>query len=93
MAHLWRVEVAGVSHRYVEADTVDDAVATVREAVLDSFDLQGRPAPPAVAQIYGELTRSQKKKVLTALDGLINPDGLIDAKRARRRLAARSSTT
>jgi hypothetical protein len=87
MAPLWRVEVAGVSHRYVEADTVDQAVATVRAAIVESFDLQARPASSPIAQVYDELTRSQKKKVLTALDGLISPDGLSDAKRARRRLA------
>lgn len=84
---LWRVEVAGVSHRFVEADTQDQAISSVQEAIVETLDLQAVRAPQAIAHVYDTLSRSQRKRMLGALDGLTAPKGVRDAKRARRRLA------
>jgi hypothetical protein len=84
---LWRVEVAGVSHRFVEAEDRERAMAVVAEAILEACDLRVTSAAPVVSQLYEGLGPLQRKRMLAALDGLTSPRGLQDAKRARRRLA------
>jgi hypothetical protein len=84
---LWRVEVAGVSHRFVDADSKEDAVEMVTRSVLEALDLRVAPAAPVVRQLYAELAPKQRKQMIAALDGLTSVAGRDDARRARRRLA------
>lgn len=84
---LWRVDVAGVSHRFVEAETAAGARAHVIEAVLASLDVRASPAPKDIARMYEASGPVQRTNVIAALDGLTPPSGMREAKRARQRLA------
>lgn len=84
---LWRVDVAGVSHRYVDAESKEQAVDVVKRSLLDAIDATATAAPPTIAKIYEGLPPRRRLSHLAALDGLTDPKGLRDAANARRRLA------
>src|SRR4051812_22039446 len=84
---LWRVDVAGVSHRFVDAENREDAVASVISAILDTLDVRATPARSAVARLYESSGPIQQRRLIDAMDGLTPPGGLRSARLARRRLA------
>lgn len=84
---LWRVDVAGVSHRFVEASTAEEATSLVKTALVASLDVRASPAPAVIARMYDDAGLVGRKRVIAALDGLTPPSGIRDAKNARRRLA------
>lgn len=83
---LWRVEVAGVSHRFVEASSEEDAVAVVTQAIVEALDVAATPASPTLASIYEAAGPIKKRNLLAAMDGLTSPRSLDDSRRARRQL-------
>jgi hypothetical protein len=70
---LWRVEVGGVSHRYVDAATMGEALDIVREDILKGLRLHVSPARDDLAKQYEALGPVKKKHLLASLDGLISP--------------------
>lgn len=83
---LWRVDVAGVSTRLVEAESKKAAREAVRDAIIDALDIQASLAPQRIAAFYGSLGPLQKKSFLAATDGLSSPTSRRSASAARRRL-------
>lgn len=84
---LWRVDVGGVSHRFVEAATKKAAVEQVERALLDAMDIRATAADPHVTATYHQLGPIQRKNMLVRLDGLTNPQERQQSKAAQRRLA------
>lgn len=83
---LWRVEVAGVSHRFVDAASAEDAVAAVTQSILEALDLTAAPASAILADVYEAAGPIKKRNLLAAMDGLTSPRSLDDSRRARRQL-------
>jgi hypothetical protein len=84
---LWRVDVAGISHRYVQAETRAEAVDSVASALVAALDLRVQPADRILANFFEASGPQQKKRLLAVLDGLTPPAGRREARLARRRLA------
>ncbi|HWV76755.1 MAG TPA: hypothetical protein VN027_05520 [Isoptericola sp.] len=83
---LWRVDVCGVSHRFVEADTKAEAEDAVRQALLDAMDVRATDAGASLTRAYEGAGPHQRKKLLAKLDGLTNPRERQSSRSARRRL-------
>lgn len=83
---LWRVDVNGLSHRYVEAESRDDAVELVRAAVLREIDLRASAAPSELARRFDAASPLQGKRLLAAMDGLTSPVSKRSSAGARRAL-------
>ena len=83
---LWRVEVAEVSHRYVEADTAAHAEQIVREAVIAGLEITASTAGRELSRVYEESGPLRRKKLLASMDGLISPSSRREVRRERRRL-------
>lgn len=85
---LWRVDVAGVSHRIVEADSKDEAVAAVGAAVLDALNLRAAAVDAGMQHYYAGLSSSRKRTFIASVDGLASPRIRSSRRAARRRLAS-----
>lgn len=83
---LWRVDVAGVSHRYVPAESADAAVASVEQDIVRALDLRATPAPDYLDEAYDGAGPLQRKKMIAAMDGLSSPRTAWNAGMARRQL-------
>lgn len=83
---VWRVEVCGLSHRYFEAESRDDAEEQVRRARLAGLDVRAAPAPREIERAYVTAGPLQRKKLLARLDGLTNPRERQGSRSALRRL-------
>jgi hypothetical protein len=83
---LWRVDVCGVSHRFVEADSSEEAKALVREAFIAALALTAAPANATISKAYESATSVQKRNLLARIDGLVNPRERASAKSAIERL-------
>lgn len=70
---LYRVQVAGVSQRYVDAQSPAEAVELVSEAVLRSLHVTAYPAAKVLADDYEASGPIRRKRLLAALDGLDSP--------------------
>jgi hypothetical protein len=75
-----------VSHRYVDADTADAALAAVTEAIVDALELEVSPAHPALAKDYDAASSRKKTQLLAALDGLSSRRWERDVRRSKARL-------
>lgn len=84
---LWRVQVGGISHRYVNAEDADQATELVRQAIMDSLDLTATKADPIFASTYETSGPVRRKRILAALDGLTSPRSRQDVGIAKRQLA------
>lgn len=87
MPILWRVDVGGVSHRFVEAGTTQEAIDLVAASLIASFDLRVTRANATLTKVHSDAGPLKKKSLLASLDGLIDPTAHQDARLARRRLA------
>lgn len=83
---LWRVDVSGVSHRYVEAETKDEAVFQVEQALIRAMNIRATPAHPNLKETYVALGPLQRKNLLASIEGLTNPQERQRSKAAKRRL-------
>jgi hypothetical protein len=83
---LWRVDVGGVSHRYVDAPTRADAVREVEVSLLRAIGVHASPAHHQLARIYEGLGPIQRKNMLAKIDGLTNPRERNSARSAQRQL-------
>lgn len=83
---LWRVDICGVSHRYVEVESNQEARQAVVEAPIASFDLRASEAAPWIARAYDKAGPIQRKNMLAQIDGLTNPRERRSARNARRQL-------
>lgn len=84
---LWRVDVAGVSHRFVEAESKQGAIEAVRESIVEAIDIRAEKADPVLRRLYAGLTSHRRRNIVAALDGLATPAAVRHARSARRRLA------
>lgn len=84
---LWRVEVEGVSTRYVDAESAAHAVATVRELILAAIDIQATRAGTSLQRGYDQAGPAQRRRLLDDLDTLASQRTTRSARSARRRLA------
>jgi hypothetical protein len=87
MGELWRVDVSGVSHRFVEAASREEAAQAVRDAVIKELDIRAEPASGTLRQVYRGLPQQRRRRLIEAMDGLAPPRTFRTAKSARRRLA------
>lgn len=85
---LWRVDVAGVSHRIVEAESKDEAVVAVGAAILDALNLKAAAVDASTERYYAGLSRNRKRTFIASVDGLASPRVRSSRRAARRRLAA-----
>ena len=83
---LWRVDVSGVSHRFVEAESKTEAVDAVKQALVDAMDIRATDAGAALNRAYESAGPLQRKNLLARLDGLTNPQERQSSRSARRRL-------
>lgn len=84
---LWRVDVCGLAHRFVDADTKKHAEKLVTEALVAALDIRASKAHRWLAEAYASAGPIQRKNLLAHVDGLTNPRERQDARSARRRLA------
>ncbi|MBF0686718.1 MAG: hypothetical protein IR158_02975 [Cellulomonas sp.] len=70
---VWRVDVCGLSQRYVEAETRAEVEDLVRHALLEALDVRAVPAPREIERVYMKAGPLQRKKLLARLDRLTNP--------------------
>jgi hypothetical protein len=85
--NLWRVDVGGVSHRFVEAESRAQAKQLVTASLLEGLDVVATPAHRVITQTYDAMGPRQRKRMLAALDGLASPRAERQGKAARRALA------
>lgn len=64
VAPLWRVDVSGVSHRFVEVETKEEAVAEVEQSLIRAMNVHAPPAHCRLAAIYEALGPIQRRNVL-----------------------------
>ena len=83
---LWRVDVAGLSHRFVEADSAVEAERTVAEAILRGMDIRATKPNTALTSTYETAGPIQRARLLAAMDGLTKPSSRSSVANARRRL-------
>jgi hypothetical protein len=83
---LWRVDVCGVSHRFVEAETKADAEAQVVLALVEALDVRASDAGADLTRAYERAGPLQRKNMLARLDGLTNPRERLSSRTAKRRL-------
>lgn len=83
---LWRVDVLGVSHRYVEAETQSEAEELVRDQILAAIDVRAHEADGHLAAMYEQSGPRQRKRLLVAMDGLRSPRTAMDIGHVRRQL-------
>ncbi len=83
---LWRVDVCGVSHRFVEAATRSEAEDAVRQALVDAMDIRASDAGARLTRAYDGAGPVQRKGLLMRLDGVTNPKERQSSKSAHRRL-------
>jgi hypothetical protein len=84
---LWRVDVCGVSHRFVDAESKDQAEALVVHALVEAMDVRATRAEPSLARAFEFAGPIRRRTILAYVDGLTNPQERRTAKAARRRLA------
>jgi hypothetical protein len=84
---FWRVDVGGVTHRYVSAETRREAEEAVVTSRIASLDVRASPAGVALTRAYESSGPVRRKGMLARLDGLTNPRERASSKSARRRLA------
>lgn len=83
---LWRVEVAGVSHRYVEAESAEDAEVQVADSIMKALSLHATVANRALSDRFASAGPLTRKRLLASMDGLISPRSRQDVRRELRRL-------
>jgi hypothetical protein len=83
---LWRVDVCGISHRYVAAESKEDAADQVRDALIAAIDLHADKADASISRAFSKAGPVQKRGMLARLDGLTNPRERRSAKGTKRRL-------
>lgn len=83
---LWRVDVCGVSHRFVEAGTKAEAEAQVVRALVEALDVRASDAGADLTRAYERAGPLQRKNMLARLDGLTNPRERQSSRSAKRRL-------
>lgn len=83
---LWRVDVLGISHRFVDAETQGEAETFVRDQILGALDLQAQAADSHLTATYDQSGPIQRKRLLAAMDGLTSPRTRRDIGQARRQL-------
>lgn len=83
---LWRVDVCGVSHRFVEAETKAGAEEQVVRALVKAMDVRASDAGPDLTRAYERAGPLQRKNMLARLDGLTNPQERRSSRLAKRRL-------
>lgn len=70
---LWRVDVCGVSHRFVEAETKAQAMAAVEAVIVRSLDLRAEVAASGLRKYFEHLGPIQRRNLLAALADLRAP--------------------
>ncbi|GAB2759188.1 hypothetical protein GCM10027020_09470 [Nocardioides salsibiostraticola] len=83
---LWKVEVADVAHRYVEAESADDAALQVSASILAGLNIRATPAQATLARKFRESGPLKRRRLLTAMDGLMTPASKKGLQRERARL-------
>lgn len=83
---LWRVDVCGVSHRFVEAESRAEAEEAVRRALLEAMDIRASDAGRYLGRAFEDAGPLQRKRMLARLDGLTNPRERRSSTSAQRRL-------
>lgn len=82
---LWRVEIAKITQRYVEAATAGEACQIVAIALVADMALTATPASDVLEEQYGRLkTKAHRRMMLAELDGLMSRR-TVRARKARRR--------
>jgi hypothetical protein len=84
---LWRVDIEGVSTRYVDADTAGQAMDEVTEQLMAAIDIRATPAGSALQRGFDQTGPAQRRRLLDDLDTLTSPRSIRSARAARRRLA------
>lgn len=70
---LWRVDIANVSFRYVDAKSNAQAIEAVRVDLVRALSIAARRASPEVQHAYDQAGPNQRRAFLRALDGLHGP--------------------
>lgn len=65
---LWKVEIAGVSCRYVEAKVHSQAIARVRDSIIKTLELKASRADSQLEQAYTGANESQRARLIASLD-------------------------
>lgn len=84
---LWRVDIAGVSHRYVAAPSPEEAVDQVTDAIARGLDIRSSPAERVFAEAHAAAGPLVRKRILAALDGLNSPRSRSEIGQARAQLS------
>lgn len=66
---LWRVDVLGISHRFVEAESQVEAESIVRDQILHALDIEASLADPTLSSMFKASGPIQKKRLIAAMDG------------------------
>lgn len=85
---LWQVDVAGVSRRYVEANTATEAREMVAESLIAAMHLEARRPPRVVDDRYQAAGPVQRMRMRAALDGLSSNRPTSSTKKEIERLTA-----
>lgn len=83
---LWRVDVLGISHRFIQAESQKEAETVVRDQILAALDVEASRADPTLSTMYAKAGPIQRKRLIAAMDGLRSPSHLKTARQARRHL-------
>ena len=85
---LWRVDVAGVSHRLVDAETKEEAIAAVAAELLDAVNLRAAAVDAGTQHLYEGLSAARKRTFIASMDGLASPRIRGSRRAGRRRRGA-----
>lgn len=67
---LWRVEIAKVVHRYVQAADADSAVALVREDLIQAMELRAERADRSLESRVESAPLERRARLLASLNGI-----------------------
>ncbi len=70
---LFKVTIAGLVQRYVDAEDASAAVREAEGALLRQCDIRATAAPPEVASLWSRMSSSGRQRLLARLDGLAPP--------------------